>query len=417
MPFEGEFASPIGHMDLFNDDELNNKIRSMSNEFNKFEIGESDNISFKSIEEKDIEKDISEFDKVIAIDGSRTKSIKSPNSDIRYRIVKIAIIEFKPEELPNIDMNKTYAPNELRNWVNDKTYINIPFPDFEQPEDYPSFNVVLKNILSDIKIYKNEFDTIIKNIVTSTINKEDSINIVCPSCDNQVKLKSIYQNCPECNHQLDYYSALQFYNGYVINEFMTFFENIALLDIMDSVENTLIIKDGPLAQSRSQSSFVAIKKAFQNRYSKRLNSNKANNKIIGVEKTGLFQSELQSLDKQKINAPSIASIPEDVLDDIRSSYTNSIYGKRTHFGKRFFVCPKDNALFTIYVPRLPKHEENCLKSSIEEYEPDIYYAYTCLKKFNANLFPSSITPLIIANKEASLPEDAPYDKWISGEIN
>lgn len=401
MPYPNEFANKASIATVFKDKNLKNQVRSISKNLEALDF-EEESISFQEYSSKSV---IDEFDKVIAIDGSITSPIKHDVTDLR--LIRIAVVEFTPDEYPTVEFNETYDLSILNNWATTVTEINIPFLDFDHPENIVPFEEFVKNNLSEVEMYNRTLSSLIQETAKMKIGFEGSLETVCPSCRERVEMESIYTYCHSCGHELDSYTPLRLYNGYQPQEFMTFIENLVLIDTLDSEDNSLIIKDGPLSQSRAPSAFV--KGAFQQAYPL------SGSQVIGFEKTGRFQSSLEETDSEVIDAPSIAEIPESTLTDMQSE-ADSMYGERTHFGKRFFICPFIDTRYTIYVPRLQEHEEDGLSSQVSEYE-EIHTAIDVVEKYNSLHFENSITPIILANQKAALPDDAEYERWLKDTIS
>lgn len=398
MPYPNEFANKASIATVFKDETLKQQVRSISDNLEELDFEDEESITFQEYKHKSV---LDEFDKIIAIDGSITNPIEHEVTDLR--LIRLAVVEFTPDEYPTIEFNKTYDLGVLNNWATTVTEINIPFLDFDHPENMVPFEEFVKDNLSELDMYNRTLGELVRETAKLKIGFEGSLTTVCPSCRERVEMASVHSYCDYCNYELDEYTPLRLYNGYQPQEFMTFIENLVLIDTVDSVENSLIIKDGPLSQSRAPSAFV--KGAFQQAYPL------SNNQVIGFEKTGRFQASLEATESEIINAPSIAEIPESTLTDMQSE-AESMYGERTHFGKRFFICPFTNARYTVYVPRLQEHEFGGLSSKVSEYEEEIYTAIDVVDSYNSLHFENSVTPIILANQKASLPQDAEYNRWL-----
>lgn len=412
MPYNNEFANAAITSRLFNDEQLQTKLNNIHTQMKTFDLNENE-VEF---EHYNPTTDITDYDKLIAIDGSITPTVEIDY--IPYRLVRIIVAEIDPEKHIQLDINKTHNFKTLYDLTDNITEIHIPFLDFDHPESSTRFDTFVKQQLNDIQLYTHTIEQTINNATQLLLNYENSYEATCQNCntEQQVTTMNAYCNTPDCNNQFDKYTPLQFFNGYRPEEFMVFMENLTLLNVMDEETNTLILKDGPLSQAYTPSAY--IKNAFQHIYqiSQEYDNETRENTVLGIEKSGRFQSILDDIELNKIQKPAVAPIPEQVLTN--PGYDGSLlYGEPTHFGKRFFICPYDNARYTIYVPRLPQHEHETLASDIEDYQPEIDIAVKVSQEYMSPRYNNSLFPIIIANQQASLPQNANYEHYMKRTLN
>jgi hypothetical protein len=251
----------------------------------------------------------------------------------------------------------------------------------------------------------------------------------CPNdeCDGKYTYNYGEYKCPKCGCNLYSTDAMRLHelmnpagsNGELFGQIMSTLERLWLIHILRSFEKQGWIQtlkrvafflDGPLAVF-STSSWLTKSITVE---LKRLNelSNKTYGQdliILGIEKSGTFYNHFEEIDTSKEGEKDI--IPRQsaflltdgyIKKNIIFSTSKKVYGADTYFGRKFFYKTYNGYRI---VPNLAFYNEtqsNIRSANLNQY-PRLADVLNILDQLVSSRYPHSVTPLISAHAEASIP--------------
>jgi hypothetical protein len=185
------------------------------------------------------------------------------------------------------------------------------------------------------------------------------------------------------------------------------FEKKGLLPLMD---NLAFFIDGPLAVFGPPAWLSAsISKEL-----KRINSiirdkSGSDLMIIGIEKTGLFVSHFDEIDHTETpgkllfdNGQYMLLTDRYIKQRVHQSISPKRYGQDTYFGRKFFYKTASGARIVANIPFLSDEQDNIDSDDITPY-PKFKTYLALLDQFVSSRYANSLTPIISAHAEASIP--------------
>jgi hypothetical protein len=131
--------------------------------------------------------------------------------------------------------------------------------------------------------------------------------------------------------------------------------------------------------------------------------------ILGIEKTGNFIEHFKQLDVTATGTPDrlrpgtlYLLDNEYIRENIAYGPTDSLYGKQTYYGRKFFYKTKTKALICGHVPFLNKDGLDRSRAEPSQY-PRLADILSILDRLGSARYPNAIIPVIAAHAEASIP--------------
>lgn len=131
--------------------------------------------------------------------------------------------------------------------------------------------------------------------------------------------------------------------------------------------------------------------------------------IIGIEKTGAFANHFEMLDvRGEDGEPRFPNESFLLLTDeyIRRHIVPSVerrqYGRNTYFGRKVLYKSALGHRLVVNVACFSEEQQDLSTAGLEQF-PRFADAMTLLDEVSSNLYPNSVSPLIAANSEASIP--------------
>lgn len=185
------------------------------------------------------------------------------------------------------------------------------------------------------------------------------------------------------------------------------FEKKGLLTMIDHLA---FFVDGPLAVFGPPAWLSAsISKEL-----KRINSivqEKSGNDlmVLGIEKSGTFVSHFEEIDHTETpgkflfaNGQYMLLTDQYIKQRIQQSTSTKRYGQDTYFGRKFFYKTANGARIVANIPFLSDEQDNIDSDDITPY-PKFQTYLALLDQFVSARYANSLTPIISAHAEASIP--------------
>ena len=131
--------------------------------------------------------------------------------------------------------------------------------------------------------------------------------------------------------------------------------------------------------------------------------------IVGIEKTGAFARHFEMLDTRAENGQ--LRFPEGgqllLKDDyIRRHIVPSVeqrqYGRNTYFGRKLLYKNSLGHRLVVNVACFSEEQQDLSTAAVEQF-PRLSDVLTLLDDVSSNMYPNSVSPLIAAHSEASIP--------------
>lgn len=436
MPYQGEFAKhrPIR--------------RLVENENVKDLLKRSRIQSVESGESRLPKMDLSEISLsgwqphwVLAIDGSyQEESIEDgyPGAEVGY--IAIAAVLMNVAKIQELDFRRPVSPTTFRETENVESIDSV----------FPGCNIVLDSETSaKNSLRKALFETLEKNRLFSDGEslldtyealwqfKPSNPRPDCPYADEDgcmaddekyISRKGKY-SC-QCPHENTLYStdALRIHegmvpdsaNGIMFAEIMQVLERIVVVHILRwfdqnrllwILRNMAIVLDGPLAVfGRPAWLHLAIFREL-NRINTRAKSSPDGQDLllIGVEKSGTFVTHFERIDQDetgisgKFPTQTVGLLTDDYIKkNIIFSESTKPYGSATYFGRKFFYKTTSGARLVVSVPFLDESHRDTTKAEPNQF-PRLADAISLLDQIVSSRYQNSLSPLISAHAEASIP--------------
>ena len=131
--------------------------------------------------------------------------------------------------------------------------------------------------------------------------------------------------------------------------------------------------------------------------------------VIGIEKTGAFANHFEMLDgrgedgESRFPAESFLLLTDDYIrQHIVPSVERRQYGRNTYFGRKVLYKSVLGHRLVVNTACFSEEQQDLSTARLEQF-PRFVDAMTLLDEVSSNLYPNSVSPLIAANSEASIP--------------
>jgi len=233
--------------------------------------------------------------------------------------------------------------------------------------------------------------------------------------------------CPDSGEMLYSTDALRLHelmnpsgtNGELFGQIMSTLEKLWLINVLRSCEkkellSTLrriaFILDGPLAVFSTSSWLTKVIETELWRINEKQKAiNGQNMMIIGIEKSGMFFNHFRDIDTSKEGKPDVfpkqtALLLTDEYIKKHIIFSESVkpYGQDTYFGRKFFYKATSGQRVVPVIAWFDEHQKNINTAEPEQFNrlPDVM---CLLDRVVSNRYPNSLSPLISAHAEASIP--------------
>lgn len=212
-------------------------------------------------------------------------------------------------------------------------------------------------------------------------------------------------------------------SGEMYNQIMSVIEKLTLVNILRNFEHKgwlrdlkrfAFIMDGPLAVFSVASWLAgAISKELDRINAKQKQMNGVDMLIIGIEKSGLFYTHFEQLDKTttsdspvgegKIKPQSILLLDDDYIKaHIKPSISEKPYGADTYFGRKLFYKTKLGHRIVPVLCCFNDEQRNIKTCHIHQFAR-LKDVTNLLDDLSSNRYQNSISTLISAHAEAAIP--------------
>lgn len=131
--------------------------------------------------------------------------------------------------------------------------------------------------------------------------------------------------------------------------------------------------------------------------------------IIGIEKTGAFANHFEMLDVRGDdreprfpNESFLLLTDEYIRRHIVPSVERRQYGRNTYFGRKVLYKSALGHRLVVNVACFSEEQRDLSTANVEQF-PRFADAMTLLDEVSSNMYPNSVSPLIAAHAEASIP--------------
>lgn len=436
MSFEGEFASYEPLRRILTSEKVKElqsrlKIRSNTDETTIFD----DNLlSIEKVSQSGIKPDL-----VIAIDGSNMP-VKAengfPGAEFGYITVASVLIDLK--KIDELEKNDFIDPREFRKTEKASTIESV----------FPGCNVILdseksakssmrKALYEELKSNKafTDCETLLETyeyLLQLKLDKfPDSKSPKSPIEGYEDIYKLTFgmgeYNCPNTNKILYSTDALRLQelmnpsgsNGEMFGQIMSTFEKLWLIHILRAFEKkrwlatlrrVAFIMDGPLAVFSTSSwltKVISDELARINTLQKEINGEDI--LLFGIEKSGGFFNHFEDIDTTKDGiADKFPRQSAFLLNDnyikknIIYSESTKPYGQDTYFGRKFFYKAKSGQRIVPVIACYNEQQSN-ISTSVRNQFSRLGDVMNLLDMLASSRYPNSVSPLISAHAEASIP--------------
>lgn len=212
-------------------------------------------------------------------------------------------------------------------------------------------------------------------------------------------------------------------SGEMYNQIMSVIEKLTLINILRNFEkmgwlyllrHTAFVIDGPLAVFSVASWLAgAISKELERINNKQKQSSGQDMLILGIEKTGLFATHFEQLDRvtgrdytfgEGAIAPnSILLLNDDYIKKhIKPSISEKPYGQDTYFGRKILYKTKLGHRIVPVLCCFNDNQRNITTCEINQFSR-LKDVTTLLDELSSNRYANSISALIAAHAEAAIP--------------
>lgn len=208
-------------------------------------------------------------------------------------------------------------------------------------------------------------------------------------------------------------------NGEMYGQIMSMFEKIWLVHILRSFERkewlnlldrVAFVLDGPLA---CFSTWSWLNKSITYELIRINDLQKKQTKkdilIFGIEKSGIFYNHFEEIDTSvdgvtdKFQNQTAMLLSDGYIKkNIIFSDSNKIYGQDTYFGRKLFYKTKTGYRIVPVLAFFNDHQQNLKTSEINQH-PRLDDLMNVLDELASSRYPNSVTPLVSAHAEASIP--------------
>jgi hypothetical protein len=441
MPYDSQLMAYKSIYRLAND----NKIKETLSNWKIKEISDDDKSKVKF--QTDIEPSNWLPNYIIAIDGSKQEEpVKNgfPMSEIAYITVASAILDMQKL---NSKHQRPLEPKKFREMEKSQS-IDMVFSGANIIKDgcntaEETLREVIYTNLKDKKIMGEDSESLLDTYEALLKYRIDELSNAtrkpkCPYENCQKEIKEMDMGYSEyvcsCSLRNRMYStdAMRLYeemnpvstNAGMFSLIMQALERLFLMNIIRNIERKKwitsfsrlgFIIDGSLAvfsraswlHSAINKELIRINKIVKEQTGKDI-------LMIGIEKSGAFVEHFENLDKshkhfingKEINglAPQSVKLLSDeyIKKNIIFSNSEKFYGEGTYFGRKIFYKSKTGSLIVATIPFLNEKHKNLNDISIENF-PRLYDILNTIDKITSSMYPNSLTPIISAHNEATIP--------------
>lgn len=434
MPFEGEFAQYRSITRVMESEVVKNLLGSC-------EVRESgEDGGAKEVTPADAQPSswLPEF--CIAVDGSFQEVPVSngfPGATVAYVTLSSVILDVK--KMRELDAQRPVNPKEFKSVEKAQSFemalpgCNVVLKGMNSSE--AAFRKVLFNLFSGIRELdggESMLDTYEALLAYKPVDAEGK-GQKCPyaSCQDANRAFKIGQGEYQCScaKKLPLYSvdALRIHegmnpagsNGAMVAEVMQALERIWLVHVLRAIERKnylhllqriAFVMDGPLAVFGHPAWLSnSIQRELSRINEKVVAATGKDMLILGIEKSGIFVSHFEMLDKEKngepgrIPAQSVYLLDDDYIKkNIIFSESDKDYGSQTYFGRKLFYKTASGAMIVASLPFL-KDEHKKLATANKDQFPRLEDAMALLNQLQSSRYKNAVVPLISAHAEAALP--------------
>ena len=435
MPYEGEFAKYRSIRRLVESE----RVQNLMERARKIQDQSSDEVTLEIIKISEIPTSKWNPRFIIGIDGSHQEAfVKTgyPGAEVGY--VTTAAVVMDIAKIKELDSHRPVNPKEFRETE------NVGSTDFA----FPGCNIVidsdtsatcsLRKMLfenfSNTQLFDSEslLETYEALLEHKPKEKEPDCPYIkdgdCHTTDEKYLRKKGSYVC-QCQNRNILYStdALRVHermvpdsiNGEMFGEIRQVLEHIVLIHILRALkqQNAFplfkdigIVVDGQLAvfgspawlHSAIRDELYEVNKAFKSENGQDL-------LIIGVEKSGIFVNHFQRIDQDeqdgqgKFSPQTVGLLTDEYIKkNIRFSESAKPYGTDTHFGRKLFYKTASGARLVASLPFLDDSHREMSSANPNQF-PRLGHALNLLDQLSSSRYPNSLSPLISAHAEASIP--------------
>lgn len=434
MPFEGEFASYEPLRRILD----NEKVKALRDRFKiRIQEGEEEEFVDGLILKSELPDSNWQPNYLIGIDGSvQASSVPEtgfPGSEVGYITASGVLILM--EKVRQLENKEFINPKEFRKTEKPATFDAV-FPgcnviiDDEEDAKSSMRKTLFEQLDNHVEFTGGEtlletYQALLKIKVEKGTEKNPP---KCP-CDKEEKFQYGY-GCYKCDCGKDLYStdAMRLHElfnpigtcGEMYGQIMSTIEKLWLIHILRAFEKKewllelgrlAFVLDGSLAVFSTSSwltksineELIRINEVQKELTGKDL-------LIIGVEKSGQFVNhfnfigDLQRNDEDKFPKQSILLLDNGYINR-NIKYGNpdkKEFGKDTYFGRKFFYKTHNGYKITASVATF-SDEQQSLQTANPNQFPRLVDIINLLDELTSNRYPNSVTPLISAHAEASIP--------------
>lgn len=434
MPFEGEFA------------QYRSITRVMESEVVKSLLGScevrlpSDEDGVNTLKPADMKPSdwLPEF--CIAVDGSFQEVPVNngfPGANVAYVTLSSVVLDVK--KMREFDAQRPVNPKEFKSVEKAQS--------FEMA--LPGCNVVLKGMTSSEAAFRKVLFDMFSGISEldggeSMLETYEALLAYKPVDVEGKGQKCPYASCQEpnrafkvglgeyqctCVKGLPLYSvdALRIHegmnpagsNGAMVAEVMQALERVWLVHVLRAIERNnylhllqrvAFVMDGPLAVFGHPAWLSnSIQRELARINDKVIAATGKDMLILGIEKSGVFVSHFEMLDKQKDGEPGRVPVQSVyLLDDeyikknIIFSESDKDYGSQTYFGRKLFYKTAAGAMIVASLPFFKDSHKKLATANADQF-PRLEDAMALLDQLQSSRYKNSVVPLIAAHAEAALP--------------
>jgi len=432
MAFEGEFASYEPLRRILSSEKIQNLQKRMHLQLS---IPNAEIIKKDIITINELPQSINQPDYVLAIDGSHLEGQPEKGyPGAEFGIVTIASVLIDLKKVSQYEKSDFIDPKAFRETEKASSQESL----------FPGCNIVIdseKDAKSSLRrmIYEelkttrifNDGETLLETyeyLLKKKIEAKDS-HLPRNPIDENYELQYGYGEylCPFTNEKLFSTDALRLHelmnptgtNGELFGQIMSTLEKLWLVNILRWFElsNNLSIlrkialfSDGPLAVFSTSSWLTkVIEKELYRINDKQKEINKQDMIILGLEKSGTFFNHFIDIDTSKEGTTDIfqrqsAFLLNDayIKKNIIYSESTKPYGLDTYFGRKFFYKTASGQKL-VPVVAYYNDDQKDIKTANPDQFPRLGDVLHLLDRLVSNRYPNSISPLISAHAEASIP--------------
>ena len=371
-------------------------------------------------------------DLLLAVDGSyHTTPVRNgyPGAEIGY--ITVAAVLILLDKLRELASDDIINPVEHRK-TQKKSSIDTALPGRgvvidEEPTPEASMRKTLFEEMGEYRVFSDS-ETLLETYHALMSQAPDDRITRCPCEDGEQYHRDIgTYSCRYCDLPLYSTDAMRLHELFSPHEAgdkmyghaMSTLERLWLIHTLRAFERReclaaigrmAFILDGPLAVYGTPAWLSApIRKELARINAEQKKVTNADMMILGIEKTGKFVRHFEMLDTrgddgQPRFAPGqhLRLTNDYIRRHIEPSTDKRHYGRNTYFGRKLLCKTALGHQLVVNVACFTE-EQRDLSSALPEQFPRLADALKLLDKLSSNLYPNSISPLIAAHAEASIP--------------